>query len=120
MMVKEGVMTREKLMENISMTLKLMQDTYKVNSEELAKRVGITSAAISQIRSCKRLATLPLLTKIAKEFDLSLDVLTGYNVPQVEHHDGQKTTPDSVKVAAYRTELFAIKADIDRFLDVIE
>jgi hypothetical protein len=41
----EGNMTRQELMENISKTIILMQKTYRLSSEQLAKRIGVTPAS---------------------------------------------------------------------------
>lgn len=48
-----------------------------INQAQLAKKAGITPAAISQIENGKRMPTTPVLHRIAEVLEVSLDYLTG-------------------------------------------
>lgn len=48
-----------------------------INQAELAKKAGVTPAAISQIEKGLRIPTIPVFQSIAKVLGVSLDYLTG-------------------------------------------
>lgn len=75
---------RKNIMAAISKNMAILQDSKGINNELLAGRIGVTPAAISQIRTCKRLATLPTLMRICFVLGTSLETMTGYKYSEAK------------------------------------
>jgi transcriptional regulator with XRE-family HTH domain len=61
---------RERLIE--------LREGYDMDQQSLAKRIGVSKAAISRYESNEMQPTLRVMLKIKKEFGVSLDWLAGY------------------------------------------
>jgi DNA-binding Xre family transcriptional regulator len=70
--------TRKEIMDNICEGMTALQGSRGINNEQLARLIGVTSAAISQFRTRKRLMTLPILCKICFALNTSLETMVGY------------------------------------------
>lgn len=66
--------------DNKKLVARRIKDLIKsknLTQAEVAEKVGITQAAISQIVNGERFPTMPLIMKLAKELTVSIDYLVG-------------------------------------------
>jgi transcriptional regulator with XRE-family HTH domain len=61
----------------IAQRIKDLIKAKSLTQAELAEKLGITQAAISQIVNAERFPTMPLLMKLARELTVSMDYLVG-------------------------------------------
>lgn len=69
--------------DDLSERISKMRRQHGWKQQELAERAGITQGALSQIENGKRAPTLLVLRKLAKAFELSVEVLV--EVPKYEY-----------------------------------
>lgn len=67
----------QKLAECISSKIKELRASYGWSQNELARKSGITAAALSQIEKGNRVPTLVVTRKIAATLEISLEELIG-------------------------------------------
>ncbi|KAB2822721.1 MAG: helix-turn-helix transcriptional regulator, partial [Paludibacter sp.] len=66
-------------MNRIGERIKRKRDQFKLNLNELAKRVGISSSALSQIENGKAFPTIITLKSIADQLQTTVGELIGEN-----------------------------------------
>lgn len=91
---------RESIMNSVSacITERLQQKNMK--AAELAKRSGVTQAAISQIINKKRCMTVPLLMKVCFVLDVPIGTMIGY-----ENAEREKVTKEASNLTEQINEL---------------
>jgi transcriptional regulator with XRE-family HTH domain len=68
---------RSKRSAYISKKIKVLRESVNWSQSKLARKAGVTSAAISQIEKGDRLPSLDVCRKLAKAFNVSIAELTG-------------------------------------------
>lgn len=72
-------------MENIGLRFKEIRKLVKKSQEALAKELGITKQAISNIETAKSLPSIPILVKLTQNFEINLNFLiAGIGTPFLE------------------------------------
>ena len=64
-------------LEKFSYRLTVLLDEHNMSQTQLAKKVGTTNVTICRYLTCERIPRLDVVTKIASEFNVSLDYLLG-------------------------------------------
>lgn len=64
-------------MNDFGQMLRYLRETKGISQAELAKKIGITSAAVGMYEQGKREPDIEKLKKLANYFDVSLDTLLG-------------------------------------------
>jgi ribosome-binding protein aMBF1 (putative translation factor) len=98
--IAEGITEPDEVEEarrDIRLSMALAQAVYERRTElgltqtELAERAGLTQAKISRIEGSDTMPTLPLLAKLARALDASLDIALDDDTTRVAfapHHRG--------------------------------
>jgi len=113
----EGDLNREK----IKLRITELRKKNKWTQLELSKRTGVTPAAISQIEKGDRIPTIPVLHRLAKVLEVSLDFLMGrkdssdlddllQNNEVLEFYRGfQRLSPEDRKIIEQQIEFLKSK-----------
>ena len=80
--------------------LKMLMELHGIDQSKLAKEIGTSTSAISQILSGKRSCGLALIVRLSKHFSVSVDYLLGIGF-------------DKTKDVRARSILWRIKSMID-------
>jgi len=100
----------------VSLRIRQKRELAGISQAQLAREANVTPAAISQIESGKRTPTVPVLHKIAKVLNVSLDYLIG----QGDEVEVQEIAQDADVQSFFRGFQELRKDDQERIMEQIE